>query len=454
VTSGDEVMVGQVVPAKASMPWRRALVWLAFLAPFFFLSYSLANLSASQRAYVPSVAFVWEAHIPFWDWTIVPYWSIDLLYGASLFLCASRSELDTHARRLLSAQLVAVACFVLFPLRFSFDRPETDGFWGLMFTGLVSFDRPFNQVPSLHIALAAILWALYARKLAGVARAMMEFWLLLVCGSVLTTYQHHFIDIPTGLLLGVLCMWAWPFTDEGEGRSIASRWTWSREPQRLRLAALYAVGALLAAAVALSLGGWVLWLLWPAVSLLMVALAYSALGADAFQKRADGRMSVASRWLFAPYLAGAWINSRAWSWQEPQPVTVADGVFLGRVPTSREFSQSPFAAMVDLTAEFETRANGKSLAVLPALDLVAPATEVIAQAAATIERMRERGPVLVCCALGRSRSACAVAGWLLVSGRARDVETAMAMIRAARERVVLDARHASALSELATLKRH
>jgi hypothetical protein len=26
----------------------------------------------------------------------------------------------------------------------------------------------------------------------------------------MTTYQHHFIDIPTGFLLGLLCLWLWP----------------------------------------------------------------------------------------------------------------------------------------------------------------------------------------------------------------------------------------------------
>ena len=53
--------------------------------------------------------------------------------------------------------------------------------------------------------------------------------------------------------------------------------------------------------------------------------------------------------------------------------------------------------------------------------------------------------LLVCCALGYSRSACAVAAWLLSSGRARDVGTAIATVRAARAAVALDAGHAAAL---------
>ena len=438
--------------AAEPWPWRRALAWLAFLAPFFFLTYGLANWFAAQRADVPSVTFAWETGIPFAAWTILPYWSIDLLYGLSLFVCTTRRELTTHARRLLTAQVIAIACFVAAPLRFSFQRPAADGLWGDMFAVLAGFDQPFNQLPSLHIALTVILWAIYARKLSGVARIAMEAWFALICVSALTTYQHHFIDIPTGLLLGALCLWAWPFVEEGNGRSIATEWRWARDPTRWRLAAVYAAGALLLGLVALRTGGWVLWLLWGSVSCLLVALAYAAIGAGAFQKGADGRLSVAARWLFAPYLAGAWLNSRAWTRRDKNPVAVADGVFLGRVPTKRELAASAFAGVVDLTAEFDVRPGACALAVVPVLDLVPPDADALARAAQAIERLRASGPVLVCCALGYSRSACAVAAWLLASGRARDVDAAMATVRAARAVVVLDAGHAAVLGGLAAAK--
>ena len=72
-------------------PWGRALAWLAVLGPFFFASYGLANWLASRRVEVGAVVFDWEHSIPFLPWTIVPYWSIDLFYALSLFVCASRA---------------------------------------------------------------------------------------------------------------------------------------------------------------------------------------------------------------------------------------------------------------------------------------------------------------------------------------------------------------------------
>ena len=153
--------------AATGRPWGRAAAWLAFLGPFFFATYGLATWMTAQRADVGAVVFAWERAIPFLPWTIVPYWTIDLFYAVSLFVCVDRRELDTHAKRLLTAQVVAVASFLLLPLRFTFDRPEAGGTFGNLFAVLAAFDRPFNQAPSLHVALLVILWALYARRLQG-----------------------------------------------------------------------------------------------------------------------------------------------------------------------------------------------------------------------------------------------------------------------------------------------
>ena len=422
-------------------PWKRAVAWLLFLGPFFFLSYGFANWLASPRASVPVVAFEWERAIPFHAWTIIPYWSIDALYAFSLFVCATRVELDTHAKRLLTAQLVAVACFLAFPLRFSFDRPAADGVSGALFDVLAGFDLPYNQLPSLHIALAVILWMLYASKLRGMARILLTLWFVMIGASVLTTYQHHFIDLPTGFALGWLCVWLWPMPAASE--SPVSAWRYTDDPVRHRLALAYLAGAVCCGAIALYAGGWALWLGWPALSLAMVAACYAGIGASGFQKDDDGRLSLAARWLLAPYLAGAWINSRWWTRRAPWPVQIADGVWIGRIPAARDLA--PFAGIVDVSAELSLPRAALAKHVVPMLDLVPPDRASLAQAARSIEHLRARGPVLVCCALGFSRSACAIAAWLMSTGRASNAEQAIARLRNARADVVIHDAHARLL---------
>lgn len=429
---------------------RRGVLWLLLLGPLFFLSYGLANNHTATRDDVGTLVFAWERQVPLWPWTIIPYWSIDLLYGLSFLLPRTRREMDRHALALLSAQLICVVCFLLWPLRFTFERPELGGLFGWLFDVLMGFDKPFNQAPSLHIALLVIIWTMFARHLRGaISRGLMHGWMALIGLSVLTTWQHHFIDVPTGALAGLLCVWLWP--REGHPPLLAMHL--AQDPKRWRLAVYYSLGGALCAGLAWAMGGAWLWLLWPALALLMVALNYALLGASGFQKGADGRLSMAASVLLAPYLLGAWINSRWWTRKHPQADEVCDGVFLGRIPGRAEAQQ--FTAIVDLCAELPcTGGPGNSDARLatydsyPTLDLVVAELDVLRQAANAIETRRRKGPVLVCCALGFSRSATAVAAWLLVSGRCTSVAEAEALIRLARPGIVLRSAHHQRLGQL------
>jgi membrane-associated phospholipid phosphatase len=191
-------------------PWRRATGWLVLLATFFYLSYGLSNWLASQRTEVPVIVFAWERAIPFLTWTIVPYWSTHVFFALSFYVCRNRVELDSHSKRLLMAQVIAVACFIVFPLRVSFARPQVAGAFELLFDALRMLDLPFNQAPSLHVATMTILFDLYMRALPRWSLPAFAVWSLIVIGSVMTTYQHHFIDVPTGFLLGLVCVWMWP----------------------------------------------------------------------------------------------------------------------------------------------------------------------------------------------------------------------------------------------------
>jgi len=94
-------------------PFARAAAWLTGLGTFFFLSYNWANAYSSSLPRVPTMAFAWERYLPFVAWSIVPYWSSDLLYAGALALCRTRAELDRLGLRLFAIQVFSIACFIL-----------------------------------------------------------------------------------------------------------------------------------------------------------------------------------------------------------------------------------------------------------------------------------------------------------------------------------------------------
>ena len=438
---------------KKSWPWKRSLAWLVFLAPFFYITYGFTNAWAAERwanGEVTYIVFDWEHHIPFLSWTIFPYWSINFFYGLSLFLNRSKHRINRHGLRLLTAQIIAVSCFMLWPLHFSFGQPEAEGVAGVLFDALRGFDQPFNQAPSLHIALAVILWDWYRPLMRNLwQRWILHIWTFTVCASVLTTYQHHFIDIPTGLLLGVLCVWLWPLEREV---ALIKVWRLSRDKQRIKLGLLYLVAGITLSSIGLWLGGSALWLIWPSISLTLVAANYLVFGARGFRMSRTGQMHWSTRWLLAPYLMAASVNVWAWTRKLPSKNEVVEGVWLGRRPSYDEWLTAGQPTIVSLCAELPlpSKIVESSCRCLPLLDLVVPPASRLKQAASIVEAQRRAypdKPVLVCCALGFSRSAAAVIAWQLLYNNT-DLLQAETKTRQARPQLVLGPSWYISLSQL------
>lgn len=421
--------------------WGRSLLWLCFLGPFFFLSYGLCNQLAADRGINQSIVFAWEPSIPLMPWSIVPYWSIDLLYGLSFLLCRTALAVDRHGLRLLSAQLISVIFFLIAPLRFSFQRPAIEGIFGDLFNLLAGFDQPFNQAPSLHISLLVIIWSTLA-QLPNPWRLVVHSWCALIGVSVLTTYQHHFIDVPTGAAVGLLCLWLWP--EQGPSPLAMIK---RQGRQAGKIALLYTACAALCLLLVWHVQGTAWWLLWPGLAFFLVAGNYSLIGALGFQKL-NGVRSLAVELLLAPYTLCAWINSRAWTYLAPQPIEICDGVWLGRMPSAAAMRAGGFNTLVDLAPELPCPTGNWRVSSFPCLDLIAPEAAVLSSAAACIEQQRRNGPVLVACALGYSRSACAVLAWMLASARAANLEDAERKLRLCKPQIVLSAAHRNQLVKL------
>lgn len=428
----------------ARRPWKRSLAWLCFLGPFFFVTYGFANHYTASLADVGSFVFNWERHIPFWPWTIVPYWTIDAFYGLSLFLFADKRELDRHAARLVSATVVCVTGFLLFPLRFSFEKPEiAQPVFRWMFDVLGLFDMPYNQAPSLHLCLLVLLWAAYKRHTPAKWKWLVHVWALVIGVSVFTTYQHHVIDGITGIPAGLVCCYLIPLVP---GRP----WKASLPQKALWLAARYGVTGLLLLAAALILGGWWLLLLWPALCLAVLTGGYLYAGPSVFRKSEGsgpdaGKRCTDSRIILAPYEVGARL-ARRFFFKAPPAVEIFPGLWLGGFP-----KQLPagIGAVLDLTAEYPRSAATDDLpyASIPMIDLLPPTAEETERAIAAYRELQGHGSVLVHCALGMTRSAAVAASILVAEKHCASMARALEHIRALRPEVTLSA-EAVALLEL------
>lgn len=428
-------MIRRISPARKKL-WARSLLWLAFLAPFFFLTYGQVNIHTATLPEVGAIVFAWEKHIPFWPWTIVPYWSIDFFYGLSLFLCTTPRELTVHGLRLVTASLAACIGFLLFPLRFSFTRPVSDGMFGWLFQQLELFDLPFNQAPSLHIILLWLLWLRFYAHLPRRWHWLLHSWSVLIGLSVLTTWQHHFIDIITGFAVGVVISYLLP---------VYFQWHWQyrADLHRRALAIRYCFGSIVCIAAACLLQGYGWLLLWPGFALLMVALAYLGLGTSIFQKNRQGCISISARIVLMPYQLGAWLSFLYFRRKASAMSEITPGLYLGSFPLQK----SAGLAVLDMTCEWPRSRQTRHVAYVacPRLDLVAPDITEIEESVHALSALPQ--PVLIHCALGLSRSAIVMIAWLVKQQHAKSLAQAITIVQQARPEIVIHRGHMAALQQ-------
>lgn len=182
----------------------------------FMMVYNLCTWYASSLDHVPSFTFDFEKSIPFLPLSIIPYMAGGLFFCTVFFSCKDKYQLKILTWRMLFVTIIAGIFFITIPLRFSFAKPEVShSILGLPFSFLKTFDSPFNQSPSLHIAFAFVFWSVF--KDLSKWRIFLMTWLILLGISTLTTYQHHLIDVMNGAILAHLSFIIIPYRRNNRG---------------------------------------------------------------------------------------------------------------------------------------------------------------------------------------------------------------------------------------------
>jgi len=196
------------------------------------------------------------------------------------------------------------------------------------------------------------------------------------------------------------------------------------------------------AAVALHHGGAALWLLWPAVSFFVVAVAYLGAGPGPFGKRKNGTIAPWALIALLPYTCLAWLTwwiARASRWEAACSL-VAPNLWIGRRPAARDLPPAAVILMVDLTCELWEPRRARRLPgylCVPTLDYGLPPLQTLSSLVGRIAAAD--GVVLIHCAEGHGRSAAVAAAVLVARGLAPDLPAAERQLALARPRVRINA---------------
>ncbi len=184
-------------------PWRRALLWLAVIGVVFIGGYRATLLVASQGpAHVVSLPI--DARLPFWPWTIIPYFALNLLVPVACLLQPARRALDRFGLRMLLGMGVCLSIFLIHPTTMAGPRPEVGMPWRVLYDALRAFDGPYNLVPSMHVVVTVLVWTgLRPLVAAGWPRAAWALACVTMALATLTTGQHHVLDVLAGLVVGI-----------------------------------------------------------------------------------------------------------------------------------------------------------------------------------------------------------------------------------------------------------
>lgn len=407
---------------EANATLKERFVWVLFMGALFFILYGAANQYSHIGTPHISLFMEWERQIPFVPSFIIPYMSSDLMFCVAFLLPQSRLELRILALRVLFIVLFSVIIFTLFPLQFGFVKPQTDAYQGLF--SLLSADLPYNQLPSLHISFAIVLWMSMRDHLPNkIVKYTVVVWFWLIALSTLLVYQHHFIDLPTGALVGVSAIFL-----ISQKSMLSQHFT---TPRSLKVALYYLAAATLFLVIAFSYHS--LLALWLFASMVAVSIVY----AFGFNHLIAGENAQASWWqwmMFAPYFIGTNLSWRYYKRNLPLMAQVEERVYFGRHPAREEYaylSSQGIAYAINLAVEHQMIFSAFEQVRLPFLDLTIPSPDELHHVVLMIEERKEYG-VYVHCALGLSRSVMAISAWMLYRGYLmEEIEERLSEIRPA-----------------------
>ena len=385
---------------------KERFVWLLYLGIVFFLLYGSVNQYALIIQTNTSFFMNWEKSIPFIESFIIPYMSSDILFVIAFLLHQTRISLKVLALRSFTSIVVSVLVFAVFPLKFSFEKPIVDNF---LFE-ILEIDLPYNQMPSLHVSLAVILWFSMKNNIQSkLIKIVLFIWLVLVVLSTLLVYQHHFIDVPTGFLLGILIVY---LINEKKETYFTKSFT---SPRNIKIALYYLFFSIVFMVLSFKLNSLICLYLFLSIFFLSAIYAF---GLNDLLVTKNAKANIFQKILFLPYFVGSHLSWIYYKKKIPFISNYNENIYFGRQADKIEYKKLKkigITKIINLSPELQFNQTDIYQKRYNFLDLTIQAPENILEVIKEIEKSEDK--IYVHCKLGMARTILVISAYMLYQGK-------------------------------------
>ena len=155
-----------------------------------------------MRAIRYPLYFSWESTIPFQEWALPLYFSLDIAVIVFPFFFQTWRRAIAPLGTLLVQTFIAAIFFVLVPIAPGY---ETTGVWGPYFYeqfGMENLSR-WNHAPSLHVSFAFTIAWIFGSQCSKAKLILCLLWAVAVAISTILVHEHHVLCAVSGFALFV-----------------------------------------------------------------------------------------------------------------------------------------------------------------------------------------------------------------------------------------------------------
>lgn len=388
--------------------------WILFLIIYYANNYHTQSLNVHT-----SMISTWDQQIRPIGWMILPYMSSGLLFGLAFLRSQSRASLQRLSQQTTLATLSAGLIFFFFPLSYGAVDHANFGVWSPWYDVLHTVDNQYNQMPSLHVMYAIILFTAQLpqttcskplplklwRPKTWVVTLMLGVWSGLLIVSTLFTQQHHIIDIISALIFSAAIIW------------LTRRYTFNS------IAFFYLANMLACLLLAGIFPSLSVLFVYCSLGCLLLSIAYLSRRPRLLGKAQDGGLKHVRRMVIWPYLIGYHLLWRWKVWRRSAAfISVGVHLYLGRHLSAKERAALPQnTRCLDLGAELAAQPSlWLEYQSLPLLDLAPIDARQMLKICRLLELWQQRYPtedIYVHCTMGISRSVAAILCYARYQGR-------------------------------------